>query len=298
MNAQAKPLIINSMTAEVTPARLPTRFLAVGEGRIAYDDTGGLGPLVLAIPGMGDLRTEYRALRPLLQQAGYRVVTMDVRGHGETSARWDDYSAHAVGRDAIALIQHLDAGPAVILGNSFAAGSALWAAHDAPALVRGAALLGPIVRNAPPSWFAQTAIALGFWGPWRVAFWIAYWNSLFPSRKPSDHADAKAALALNLREPGRMDALRTMVSLSKSDTEALVSCSHIPALVVMGTRDPDFADATAEARWLGGVLGTRPVIVEGAGHYPHLEMPERVVPALLDFLARIGGLPVTGGLSQ
>lgn len=264
-----------------------TRFLTVGEGRIAYDDTGGSGPLLLAIPGMGDLRSEYRALRPLLQQAGYRVVTMDVRGHGETSARWSDYSAHAVGRDALALIEYLGAGPAVILGNSFAAGSALWAAHDAPGRVRGVVLLGPIVRDGPPSRFAKIAVAVGFGGPWRVAIWTTYWNTLFPSRKPADHAKAKAALAANLREPGRMDALRTMVGLSKAATEAIVARSRVPALVVMGTRDPDFPDAEAEARWLGQALGSEPLILEGAGHYPHLEMPERVAPALLDFLARL-----------
>ncbi|GAA4415765.1 alpha/beta fold hydrolase [Quisquiliibacterium transsilvanicum] len=237
--------------ASATPPAA-TRFLAVSQGRIAYDDTGGSGPLVVAIPGMGDLRSEYRALRPLLQQAGYRVVTIDVRGHGETSARWSGYSAHAVGRDALALIEHLDAGPAVILGNSFAAGSVLWAAHDAPARVRGVVLLGPIVRDGPPSRFARIAVAVGFGGPWRLAFWMAYWNSLFPSHKPADHAQARAAL------------------------------------VVMGTRDPDFPDAAAEARWLGQALGSPPLIVEGAGHYPHLEMPERVAPALLEFLAGLG----------
>jgi len=263
------------------------RFLPVGEGRVAYDDTGGSGPLVLAIPGMGDLRSEYRALRPLLQQAGYRVVTMDIRGHGDTTARWNDYSAHAVGRDALALMDQLNAGPAVILGSSFAAGSALWAAHDAPAQVRAVVLLGPVVRDGTPSWFAKTAVAVGFAGPWRVAFWLAFWNSLFPSRKPADHAKAKAALAANLREPGRMEALRTMIGLSKADTAAIVARSRVPALVVMGTQDPDFPDPAAEARWLAGALGAESLMVEGAGHYPHLEMPERVAPHLLDFLARV-----------
>lgn len=289
MNAMTSPMIGTTVAAgALTAAPAATRFLASGEGRIAYDDTRGSGPLVVAIPGMGDLRSEYRALRPLLQQAGYRVVTMDVRGHGETSTRWSDYSAHAVGRDVLALIEHLGAGPAVILGNSFAAGSALWAAHDAPAQVRGVVLLGPIVRDGPPSWLAKAAIAVGFAGPWRVAFWTAYWNSLFPSRKPADHAQAKAALVANLREPGRMEALRTMVGLSKVDTEAIVARSRVPALVVMGTHDPDFADAAAEARWLGQTLGSEPLIVDGAGHYPHLETPEHVAPAVLSFLARLG----------
>ena len=115
----------STRASAVASAARDTRFLAVNGGRIAYDDTGGNGPLVVAIPGMGDLRSQYRLVGPELQAAGYRVVTMDVRGFGETSAQWNDLSAHAVGRDALALIDHLAAGPAVILGNSFAAGSAL-----------------------------------------------------------------------------------------------------------------------------------------------------------------------------
>lgn len=263
-----------------------TRFLAVDDGQIAYDDTGGTGPLILAIPGMGDLRSEYRLLRPALQRAGYRVVTMDVRGHGESSARWADYSAHAVGRDALALIEHLKAGSAVILGNSFAAGSALWAAHDAPARVTGVVLLGPIVRDLKVSWFAMLAMKIGFAGPWRVWFWTTYWNSLFPTHKPADQDQVKAAITENLHEPGRMAALQAMISLSKADTAAIVPQSRVAALVVMGTGDPDFPDATAEARWLASELHAESLIIDGAGHYPHTETPERVAPKLLSFIAQ------------
>ncbi|MFN4100950.1 MAG: alpha/beta fold hydrolase, partial [Pararhodobacter sp.] len=121
----------------MTTPSTPTRFLNHEGGRIAFEDTGGTGPAILAIPGMGDLRSEYRLLRPLLQQAGYRVITMDARGFGESSTQWKDFSARAAGRDALAVLKHLEAGPATILGNSFAAGSALWAAHDAPEMVTG-----------------------------------------------------------------------------------------------------------------------------------------------------------------
>ena len=261
-----------------------TRFLSVDGGQIAYDDTGGAGPLIIAIPGMGDLRSEYRRLRPSLLAAGYRVVTMDVRGHGESSARWNDYSAHAVGRDALALIATLGASSAVILGNSFAAGSALWAAHDAPTRVSGVVLLGPIVRDLAAPWFAKLALRIGFAGPWRVWFWTTYWNSLFPTHKPSDQTQVKAALTANLREPGRMAALQAMLGLSKADTAALLAMSRVPALIVMGTRDPDFPDATGEAHWLAAELHAESLMIEGAGHYPHAEMPERVAPKLLSFI--------------
>ena len=283
-------LTINGLSAHAPASGstvLETRFLAVDGGQIAYDDSGGNGPLILAIPGMGDLRSEYRLLRPALQKAGYRVITMDVRGHGESSARWEDYSAHAVGRDALALIEHLKVSSAVILGNSFAAGSALWAAHDSPARVSGVVLLGPIVRDMKVPWYASLALKIGFAGPWRVWFWTTYWNSLFPTHKPADQDQIKAAITENLGEPERMAALKAMMGLSKADTAAILPVSRVPALVVMGTRDPDFPDAAAEARWLASELRAESLIIDGAGHYPHTEMPEQVVPTLLSFIGRV-----------
>lgn len=268
-----------------TTAASPTRFLAHEGSVLAYDDTGGPGPLVIAIPGMGDLRTQYRALRPHLQAAGYRVVTLDVRGHGETSAHWSDYSARAVARDALAVIQHVQAGPAVVLGNSFAAGSALWAAQLAPHSVRGVVLLGPIVRDGDPPWWTRKIVDIGLGGPWRVWFWMTYWNSLFPAKRPSDHAQAAAALEKNLKAPGRMEALSAMVRLSKQETEAIVPRNRTPALILMGSRDPDFPDPIAEAQWLAQMLGVQAHIIDGAGHYPHLEMPQRVAPLVLEFLS-------------
>ena len=69
---------------------------------------------------------------------------------------------------------------------------------------------------------------IGFSRPWRVWFWTSYWSSLFPKDKPDDHAQMKAALTRNLREPGRMEALQTMISLSKSDAAAIVAQSRVP----------------------------------------------------------------------
>jgi pimeloyl-ACP methyl ester carboxylesterase len=265
-----------------------TQFITNEGGRIAFEDTGGNSPAILAIPGMGDLRSEYRLIRPLLQRAGYRVITMDPRGFGETSATWNDYSARAVGRDAVAVLEHLDAGPATILGNSFAAGSALWAAQDSPEQVNGVVMLGPIVRDLEVSFVQKLSLKVGFAGPWKVAFWIMYWNSLFPTRKPADHEEMKAAITRNLREPGRMDALRAMLALSKSDTAAILEQTKVSTLVVMGTKDPDFSDPIEEARMLAGKLKAETMIVDGAGHYPHAEMADLVAPRILAF---INGLP-------
>ena len=54
------------------------RTLVRTEGNIAYDDSLGTGPLVVLVPGIGDVRAGYRYLAPRLIEAGYRVVTMDL----------------------------------------------------------------------------------------------------------------------------------------------------------------------------------------------------------------------------
>ena len=61
----------------------------------------------------------------------------------------------------------------------------------------------------------------------------------------------------------------------------------MPALIIMGTRDPDFPDATVEAGQLADMLGGETLLVEGSGHYPHTELPEQVAPRLLSFIERL-----------
>lgn len=267
------------------PAMTPeTQFLKLPEGRIAYEDTGGDGPLVLAIPGLGDLRSEYRYLAPALRSAGYRVVTLDLRGHGDSDTGFADYSATAVGRDALALVRHLDAGPAVLVGTSLGAGAAAFAAALDPERVRGLVLVGPFVRDVPPGLIMSAAMRVLFSGPWKVSAWLWYFDSLFPTRKPPDHAAHKAHLEANLREPGRFDAALAMMHASKRDVEARLHEVRAPTLVVMGDKDPDFKVPKAEADLVAERVRGRTVMIEGAGHYPHAEQPEVTARAILAFL--------------
>ncbi|MCG6958125.1 MAG: alpha/beta hydrolase, partial [Gemmatimonadetes bacterium] len=83
-----------------------TRYLSRPGGRIAYDVRGD-GPLVACVPGMGELRSSYRFLTPALTAAGYRVATMDLRGHGDSDVTFDAYDDVAAGSDVLALIGEL-----------------------------------------------------------------------------------------------------------------------------------------------------------------------------------------------
>lgn len=262
-----------------------TEFLDRPDGRIAYDDTGGDGPLVVAVPGMGDVRGVYRFLTPQLAAAGHRVVTMDVRGHGESSVGWPDHSAAAIGSDIVALVRALDAGPAAVLGESMAAAAAVWAAAEAPSDVAGVVLLGPFVRDIPAGLAGRLAQRVVSALP---AAWLSWYARLYPTAPPADLDAYRAALRANLREPGRFAAFREMMRASKADCEARIPQVRAPVLVVMGTKDPDFPDPAAEARLVAERLRGVVVLVEGAGHYPQAEMPAVTGPAILDFLRTVG----------
>ncbi len=261
---------------------MSTQFIEVSEGKIAYDDSGS-GPLVVCVPGMGDLRGNYRYLVPQLAEAGYRTAVMDVRGHGESSVGWQDYTVAGVGSDIAALIRHLDAGPAVIVGDSMAAGAAVWAAAEAPELVRGLVLIGPAVRGEV-DWSMRLLLAGIFARPWGPAAWVRYYTSLYPTRKPADWADYTTGLKRNLAQAGRLEALQAMTVASKTASETRLAKIHTPALILMGSRDPDFKDQEAEAQWVASQVKGTYEMIPGAGHYPFTEMPEITGPKIIAFL--------------
>ena len=89
-------------------------------------------PLVVCSPAMGDVRDVYNPLAQALCAAGFRVVTVDLRGHGDSSAAFGSYGDEATAGDLIALIEELDAGPALLVGASMSGASAVIAAGRRP----------------------------------------------------------------------------------------------------------------------------------------------------------------------
>jgi pimeloyl-ACP methyl ester carboxylesterase len=271
------------MAATTNGEQHPTRFLDRPGGRIAYELAGD-GPLVVCIPGMGDLRSSYRFLAPALVEAGYRVVTMDLRGHGDSDATFADYDDVAAGTDVVALLAEVGAGPAALVGSSMGAGAAAWAAAEAPDLVGALVLVGPFVRNPPVRRSAALMLRLALLRPWGAAAWSAWYARLFPGRAPTDLAAHRARIRESLRRPGHWRAFGTTTHTSHAPVEARLGEIAARTLVVMGDRDPDFADPRAEAAFIAERLSGAVVIVPEAGHYPHAEYPEIVTPAILGFL--------------
>jgi pimeloyl-ACP methyl ester carboxylesterase len=271
-----------------------TEFLDVEGGRIAYDVTDD-GPLVVLSHGMGSRRDAYRFLAPQLVAAGYRVANVDLRGHGESSTGWASFTRTDTAGELLALIRRLG-GPAVIVGHSFSGGAATIAAAQEPGLVSAVVEICPFTRVPKLSVGALirnrrhrkgVLLLTGTAMTGSVRLWTRYLDHAFPGTKPADYASNLAVLRANLREPGRMAAARKMGLSKPSDAESQLANLACPALVVMGTLDPDWPDPEAEAHAIVAAMpaGRGAVaMIEGAGHYPHTQFPDQVAAVMLPFL--------------
>lgn len=277
----------NPTTLEAPVSEERTQYFKRPEGTLAYTDYGGSGELVLMLPGIGALRSEYRYLAPKLRDAGYRAVTVDLRGQGDSSVPWPTYDVSSVANDILALIEHLNAGPAHVIATSFSPAPAIWAVVERPELIRSLVLIGAFVRGALMNPLMQAAVWLMLNNPWRVQTWRMFYRTLYPTHKPADFEDYLDKLTANLSQPGRFDAVKALGSAPRKPSEERLPLVKAPTLVVMGTKDPDFPNPTAEGQYLAEKTSGKQVLIEGAGHYPQTEMPEQTAPSILDFLARV-----------
>lgn len=260
-------------------AQPEVRFVNRPDGAVAYEVAGG-GPLIVCVPGMGDLRTSYRYLKPKLLAADYQVAVMDLRGHGDSDTTFSYYGDEATAGDIAALIDELG-GPAVIVGNSMAAGSAVLVAAHHPKLVTGLALVGPFVRepDTNPVMRLMTRIAMA--PLWAAASWKSYLPKLYAGTKPADFAEYRDAVSAALKRPGFAAAFSQTTRTRHDAAAQALSGVTAPAVVVMGTLDPDFKDPQAEADWIATALHAELLMVPDAGHYPQSQNPQLTADAVL-----------------
>lgn len=269
------------------PTKSSTVYLTRPEGRIGYD-VDGSGPLVVLVPGMGDLRAAYRFLAPALRDAGYRVASTDLRGHGDSDVTFASYGDVETAGDILALIEELG-GPAVVVGNSMGAGAATLAAALQPGLISGLALVGPFVRNGKMSALERVMLRVAMARPWAASAWKSYMPKLYAGDRPADFAEYRDQVVASLRRPGYAKAFSLTTRTNHDPAEARVADVSAPALVLMGERDPDFPDPRAEAEWIAQALHGEVVMVPEAGHYPQSQQPDVTAAAVLGFLASVNG---------
>lgn len=278
-----------------------TRYLDRPGGRLAYTlwapTTDALAPddapLVVLSPGMGDLRGVFRDVVGPLSEQGFRVVTVDLRGHGESGTTFAAYDLPSIADDLEALLAHLG-GPADLVGHSVSAGAAAVVAARRPELVRSLVMVSPHLTAGGGAFARAMARAMtqAIRRPLGTALWTAYYRSLHKGRHATWFAEHVAAVRASMRDGAHLVAFgRLARALVTTHTPIPLDRVVAPTLVVHGALDPEFGDpaaelATAVAGLEASAASVYGLLVPEAGHYPHTQRTDVVVPALLAHLAR------------
>lgn len=118
--------------------------------RLWYTEFGSGDRVVVLTHGIMLTRRMHAPLARRLARAGFRVVTLDLLGHGDSDRPTESwrYSMPAFAEQTIALLDHLEVDRAVIGGTSLGANVALEVAVSAPERARGLIVEMPVLDNA------------------------------------------------------------------------------------------------------------------------------------------------------
>lgn len=220
---------------------------------IAFEDGGGDGPPVLLIHGFAsNHRVNWVATgwQKTLAGAGYRVIMIDNRGHGESQKLYASsaYSAPIMADDARRLLDHLAIPQAAVMGYSMGARISAFLAMQAPQRVSRAVFAGLAER-----------MVSGVAGAEEIA------------------AGLEAANLADVEDPGAR-SFRVFAEQTKSDLRALAACMRssrvrikaealaaltMPVLVVAGDQDEV---AGAVQPLVDAIPGARGVTLPGRNH--------------------------------
>jgi pimeloyl-ACP methyl ester carboxylesterase len=264
---------------------------------LSYADVGA-GPAVLFIHGLLGSHQNWSRLMGELA-ADRRLIAPDLFGHGASAKPMGDYSLGAHAATLRDLLDRLNIDTVTLVGHSLGGGIAMQFAYLFPERVERLVLvssgglgreLSLLLRSAslPGAEFVLPVIA-SRWVRDRAAD-VAGCLAKVGIRPKSDLSEAWRGFVSLGEAENRRAFLATTRAVIDPGGQTVTAWHHlplaepVPVLLVWGARDriiPSWHAVTAQQ----GFPGSRVEIFEGAGHFPHLDQPERFAAVLREFIS-------------
>jgi pimeloyl-ACP methyl ester carboxylesterase len=284
------------MGGQTSTDRIPLQEVALHGHQVGFRIAGD-GPLIVLIHGITSTSDVWLAAMARLAES-YTVVAPDLLGHGRSAKPRGDYSLGAYASGARDLLGVLGFEHGTVVGHSLGGGIALQFAYQFPEYTERLVLVssGGLGKEVHPLLRAAALPGAEFVLPLIIRDWMAgagaavggFLGRLGLSAGP-DLAEAARGYA-SLADRGAREAflhtLRAVIDLEGqrvSATDRLYLAESVPTLLIWGTHDPiipiEHARVT-QAR----IPESRLVEMDGAGHWPQLEDPDRFVAELAEFV--------------
>ena len=265
-----------------SPAIAQDRYFDSGGARVRYLDEGRGPPIVLIHGFTGTIERSWINTGVLSDLArDYRVVALDLRGHGHSDKPHDATAYEEIGADVIRLLDHLKIEQAHAVGYSLGGIILAKLLVTHPARFRSAVLGGAAYRRSRGEESDRAAEAAA------KEIEAGIYRALIVSTAPTDEPPpSEAFIRLRSEIISRESDVQAHAALMRARRALLVSDAEIagvrvPTLAVVGSADPALPRVQAmRKRW----PGLEVEVVPGAAH-PTVH--ERGVPRHAAFVAAI-----------
>ena len=284
-----------------TARRLPDEEFELKETvlhghRIAYRSAGS-GPAIVLVHGITSTSATWERVMPYLATR-FTVIAPDLLGHGESAKPRGDYSLGAYASGVRDLMVSLGHERATFVGHSLGGGVVMQLAYQFPErcerlvlvdsgglgrevnfLLRAATL--PLSEVVLPV-LASTRLLDAGRGAGRLLGLLG----LHVGTDMSELAKGHASLADAESRAAFVHTLRTIVDPGGQRVNAsdrLYLAQNVPFMIVWGERDPIIPVQHGRAAH-ELVPTSRLEVFEDAGHFPHVDDPQRFLDVLLDFI--------------
>lgn len=272
--------------------------------RLAEADPGK--PTLLLIHGMAGSSRTWKDVMPGLAE-DFTVLAPDLIGHGESAKPMGDYSLGAFASGLRDLLALLEIGPVTVIGHSLGGGVAMQLAYQHPELVDRLVLIGSGGLGREVSWLLRLLTLPG------AEYVMPLFFPNFVRDRGNELSKAMHGRGWSLPHVGEM--WRAYASLAQAEnrkafvrtlravidpggqtvnaTDRLYLAAAMPTLIIWGDKDGiipvEHAHAAHEA-----IPHSRLEILEGCGHFPHVQEPARLVEVIREFVNTTRPLP--GGI--
>ncbi|MEM1505486.1 alpha/beta hydrolase [Domibacillus sp. 8LH] len=260
-----------------------------------YEDVGNGKPVVL-IHGWPLSGRSWESQVPALVEAGYRVITYDRRGFGNSSQPWEGYDYDTFSADLHKLLEHLDLRDVTLVGFSMGGGEvarylgtygdervkkAVFAAAVPPYLYKSEDHPEGALDDATIADF-QTSIKKD-----RIAFLETFTKNFFTAGNKTDLVSEEFRhyirdIAAFASPKGTIDCVS---AFARTDFRSNVANINVPSLIIHGDSD-SVVPFEASGKLTHELLpNSQLVVIEGGPHGLNATHPEQFNTALLKFLA-------------
>ncbi|MBB6341334.1 pimeloyl-ACP methyl ester carboxylesterase [Pseudomonas fluvialis] len=248
--------------------------------QLHYEEYGQGEPLLL-VHGLGSSIRDWEYQIPVLSQH-YRVIALDVRGHGHSDKPRQRYRIATFAADVAALIEHLELKQVHLVGISMGGMIGFQLGVDRPELLQSLTIVnsGPEVKphslrdcvEIAKRWLLSRLLSLD-----TIA--KALGKLLFP--KP-EQAELRRKIEQRWPENDKRAYLASLDAIIGWGVREHLARINCPTLVV--TADRDYTPVSLKEAYVRELSDARLVVIEDSRHATPLDQPERFNQTLLEFI--------------